>query len=126
MKAPVSGLNAKAPHTVTESQLIAMLNGLEQKIALLQNHSVELGAVVQRLEIEKVALLESNKELRKKLRELPKKTQSSDERFTLPTKNGKIVKDNQADTADHTELKQKLDEYIREIEQVIAHLSTLS
>ena len=111
---------------VTESQLKAMLNRLEQKIAQLQEHSIELGKAVQRLEIEKVALLESNKELRKKWRELPKKTRSSDERFTLPTKNGKIVKDNQADAADHTELKQKLDEYIREIEQVIAHLSTLS
>lgn len=111
---------------ITETQLNLLLNRLEQKIAQLQKHSVELSVAVQRLEQEKVALQESNKELRKKWRELPKKTGSSNEDFTLPTKNGKIVKDNQADTADHTELKQKLDEYIREIEQIIAHLSTLS
>ncbi|MCY7355993.1 MAG: hypothetical protein LH609_00690 [Rudanella sp.] len=103
-----------------------MLTQLENKIVQLQEHSVELGGAVQRLEREKVALLESNKDLRKKLRELPKKLLSKGDSFTLPTKNGNVVKDNQAGAADNTELKQKLDEYIREIEQVIAHLSTLS
>jgi predicted nuclease with TOPRIM domain len=111
---------------ITEAQLNVMFALLQQKIAQLQAHSDELSGAVRQFETEKIALLNTIKEQREKIRELQKKPGSHREIFTLPTKNGNVVKDNQAGAADNTELKQKLDEYIGEIEQLIAHLSTLS
>ncbi|TAE26875.1 MAG: hypothetical protein EAZ91_17075 [Cytophagales bacterium] len=111
---------------ITEAQLTSLLLRLEQKIALLQAHSDELSGAVKRLQLEKTSLLNLIQEQRLKNKELQKKLDGRNQNFTIPTKISRIVKKNQADTADHTELKQKLDEYIREIEQVIAHLSTLS
>jgi predicted RNase H-like nuclease (RuvC/YqgF family) len=110
----------------TEAQVNALFDRLARKIAQLQDHSGELSGAVNRLESEKIALQETVQKQAEKIRELQKKINSQKEPFTKPTKNGNLVKDNQAGTADNTELKQKLDEYIREIEQLIAHLSTLS
>ena len=111
---------------ITETQLNALFARLQQKIAQLQAHSDELSGAVRQFETEKIALLNTIQEHKDKIRELQKKTGPQKEAFTLPTKNGILVKDNQAEAADNTELKQKLDEYIREIEQLIAHLSSLS
>ncbi len=111
---------------ITETQLVALLAKLEHKIAQLQAHADELSGAVKQFETEKVALQNHIQEQRNRIKELQKKPGSQKEAFTLPTKNSIIVKDNLADTANNTELKQKLDEYIREIEQLIAHLSTLS
>lgn len=111
---------------ITESQLITVFTKLENKIAQLQAHADELSGAVKQFETEKVALQNHIQEQRDRIKELQKKPGSQKEAFTIPTKNSIIVKDNLADAADNTELKQKLDEYIREIEQLIAHLSTLS
>lgn len=111
---------------ITEAQLNALFARLQQKIAQLQAHSDELSKAVSRFETEKIALQNTIQEQKNKIRELQKKPGSQKEAFTLPTKNGILVKDNQAEPADNTELKKKLDEYIREIEQLITHLSTLS
>ena len=111
---------------ITEAQLNALFARLQQKIAQLQAHADELNGAVKQFETEKIGLLNTIQEQKDKIRELQKKPGSQKEAFTLPAKNGILVMDNQAETADTTELKQKLDEYVREIEQIIAHLSTLS
>lgn len=111
---------------ITETQLIAVFTKLEHKIAQLQAHADQLSGAVKQFETEKVALQNHIQEQRDRIKELQKKTISQKEAFTIPTKNSIIVKDNLAGAAENTELKQKLDEYIREIEQLIAHLSTLS
>jgi predicted nucleic acid-binding Zn-ribbon protein len=110
----------------TEAQLKLLFDRLEQKITYLQEHSAQLNSMVQKLEREKDALQVTISEQRGKIKELEKKAVGDKQTFTKSSKFGKIVKDNLADTADHTELKEKLDEYIREIEHLIAHLSTLS
>jgi chromosome segregation ATPase len=111
---------------ITEAQLNGYFDRLKLKIAQLQHHADELERAVKRLEMEKATWQETHKMQVAKIRELQKKLNSQTETFTKPTKNSRIVKENPADAAEHAELKQKLDEYIREIEQIIAHLSTLS
>lgn len=111
---------------ITEALLNSMMLRLGDKIDLLQAHSRELSAANGQLETERNGLQKLLDQQREKNRELQKKLDQQKETFTIPSKISKIVKKNQADAVDHTELKQKLDEYIREIEQLIAHLSTLS
>jgi chaperonin cofactor prefoldin len=111
---------------ITEAQLDGVFDRLMLKVAQLQRHANELERAVKRLELEKATLLDNSKMQTAKIRELQKKLSSQGENFTKSAKNSRIVKENPAHTADHTELKQKLDEYIREIEQIIAQLSTLS
>ncbi|WP_019990768.1 hypothetical protein [Rudanella lutea] len=110
----------------TEAQLKLLFDRLEQKITYLQDHANQLSVLVDQLEHEKKSLQSTIQEQRNRIKELEKKPVSDKQTFTKSAKIGKIVKDNLAPTADHTELKRKLDEYIREIEQLIAHLSTLS
>ena len=78
-------------------------------------------------------LQNANKDLRQKIRdqeaelkELQKK-QSDSEKIAAKSKDFvKIVSNNLSGTDTNAELKQQLDEYIRELERCIDHLSNLS
>ena len=71
-------------------------------------------------------LHKKNREQEAELKELQKK-QSNSQKIASKSKDfGKIVRDNLSATDTNAELKQQLDEYIRELERCIAHLSKLS
>ena len=78
-------------------------------------------------------LQDTNKELRIKnreqeaaLKELEKKQSDLEKNASKSKDFGKIVSNNLSGTDTNAELKQQLDEYIRELERCIAHLSSLS
>ncbi len=81
---------------------------------------------VEQLEEEKNTLQESLKEEQNLVRELRKKPVISEKNIPKSKDVGIIVKDNLSETDTNAELKQQLDEYIRELERCIAHLSSLS
>ena len=81
---------------------------------------------VEQLEEEKNTLQESLKEEQNLVRELRKKPVISEKNTPKSKDVGIIVKDNLSETDTNAELKQQLDEYIRELERCIAHLSSLS
>ncbi|QDK78202.1 hypothetical protein EXU85_06165 [Spirosoma sp. KCTC 42546] len=111
---------------VSEKQIVALVERFEHKLVSLTGLYTEAKKQIEQLERENDALQESLKEEQKLVIELRKKT-------TIPEKNtpnskdsGIIVKDNPSDKDTNAELKQQLDEYIRELERCIAHLSSLS
>lgn len=81
---------------------------------------------VERLEEENSTLLKKNREQDTKLKELQKKLVNSEKNAPKSKDFGKIVQDNLSLTDTNAELKQQLDEYIRDLERCIAHLSSLS
>ncbi|WP_420151857.1 hypothetical protein [Spirosoma sp.] len=111
---------------VSEHQIIALVERLEHKIKLLKNAYETAQKRVKILE-------EKNSSLRVKLQETETELEELQKKQLIPGKNtikskdlGIIVKDNPSDLDTNTELKQQLDEYIRELERCITHLSSLS
>ncbi|UFH56001.1 hypothetical protein [Spirosoma sp. KNUC1025] len=111
---------------VSEHQIIALIERLEHKIKLLKNACDTAQKRVKLLE-------ERNDTLQNKLQEKETELNELQKKHVIPGKNtpiskelGIIVKDNPSDTDTNAELKQQLDEYIRELERCIAHLSSLS
>ena len=98
----------------------------EHRLELLTGMYTEAKTQIEQLEREKYALQESLKEEQKTVIDLRKKPVISDKNTPKSKDNGIIVKDNPSDTDTNAKLKQQLDEYIRELERCIAHLSSLS
>jgi len=111
---------------INEEELFAAFHELKRKVEFMK-HAYEAGK-------ERVGKLqEANKELQQKNREqeaelkLLLKKQINSEKIAAKSKDfGKIVSNNLSGTDTNAELKQQLDEYIRELERCIAHLSSLS
>lgn len=111
---------------VTEHQIVLLVEQLERKIRLLRDAYDDAKRHIQQLEKENKALQKDLKEQEALVKQLEKKPTNSDKVFLKSKEFGKIVSDNLSETDTSTELKQQLDEYIREIERCIAHLSSLS
>lgn len=106
----------------TSPALTKQLHVLEEKIlhlvsscAVLKNKLREIDQERDELELIVGKQAEEIKALQKKLAEK--------NHFHNQDKNSKIVKFTFADNENPSELKEKLDEYIREIDQCITHLS---
>ena len=88
------------------------LNGLERKLIVLLNEHKHLKEEVKSLKIENQSLRESIKQRDEQL-----------DNFTNQIKITKIVNRLNPEDGTTSELKKKVDEYIREIDMCIAHLS---
>ncbi len=103
-----------------------MVEQLEHKVGLLKGAYDDAHHQIAQLKIENFALNERLKEKQNQLKELRKKPSVSEKNTPKSKDIGIIVKDNLLKTDTIAELKQQLDEYIRELERCIAHLSSLS
>jgi predicted nucleic acid-binding Zn-ribbon protein len=92
--------------------LKANLNGLERKLVVLLNEHKNLKDQVKSLKNENQTLRESVRVRDEQL-----------DNFTNQIKISKIVDRLNPEDGQPSELKKKVDEYIREIDQCIAHLS---
>jgi predicted nucleic acid-binding Zn-ribbon protein len=88
------------------------LNGLERKLVVLLNEHKNLKDQVKSLKTENQSLRESVRVRDEQL-----------DNFTNQIKISKIVDRLNPEDGQPSELKKKVDEYIREIDQCIAHLS---
>jgi hypothetical protein len=88
------------------------LSGLERKLMVLLNDHKTLKEEVKSLKIENQSLRESVRQRDEQL-----------DNFTNQIKITKIVNRLNPEDGTTSELKKKVDEYIREIDQCIAHLS---
>ncbi len=111
---------------VTEVQLVAFVESFEHKVARLADHAERLSERIKDLEDENKRLARVNREQDKLIKQLQKKQPSAQPHFPNSKDFGKIVVNNLADTAASAEFKKRLDEYIREIERCIEHLSNMS
>ena len=105
---------------------MAMTDQLDHKIRLLKSMYDEARYRVGKLEEEISKLRKTNREQDTMLKELQKKLVNSEKNTPKSKDFGKIVQDNLSLTDTNAELKQQLDEYIRDLERCIAHLSSLS
>ncbi|MBD2700634.1 hypothetical protein IC229_08305 [Spirosoma sp. BT702] len=111
---------------VSEHQIIALVERFEHKLERLKNLYADAKWQIKQLEDENKSL---NKDLRAQqqlVRELQKKPAVSEKNTPKSKDSSIIVKDNLSNTDTNARLKQQLDEYIRELERCIAHLSSLS
>ncbi|GAB4020901.1 hypothetical protein [Spirosoma koreense] len=111
---------------VSEHQIIALLERLEYKIKQLKS---VYDAAQNRVKVLEKANTTLRTRLQKKqaaYNELREKHVNSEKSTPISKDVGIIVKDNPSDTDTNADLKQQLDEYIRELERCIAHLSSLS
>ncbi len=111
---------------LSEYHIFALIEKLEHKIKLLRNTCDTAQKRVKELQ-------KTNADLRKDLQEKENELNDLRKKQLIPEKNtpkskdvGILVKDNLSETDTNAELKQQLDEYIREVERCIAHLSSLS
>jgi len=111
---------------VSEHQIIALVERFEHKLKLLRNAYTDAQNRIEDLEIDNLALNEKLKDKDTEVKELRKKHVNSEKNTPKSKDVGIIVKDNLFKTDTNAELKQQLDEYIRELERCIAHLSSLS
>ncbi|MFD2569717.1 hypothetical protein ACFSUS_03675 [Spirosoma soli] len=111
---------------VSELQIVALVEQVEHKIGLLKDAYNDAKRRIEQLELENSSLRESVKEQQSLVKQLQKKQGNSEKDVPKSKDFSKIVKDNLSETDTNAELKQQLDEYIRDLERCIAHLSSLS
>ncbi len=111
---------------VNPSQIFALIEQLERKIGLLKGMYDDAKQQLERLDAEKTDLNTKLKEQQNLVRQLQKKQGNSEKDVPKSKDFSKIVKDKLSETDTNAELKQQLDEYIRDLERCIAHLSSLS
>ncbi|GAB3492881.1 hypothetical protein GCM10027341_07530 [Spirosoma knui] len=110
----------------SEHQIIAVIEQLERKIGLLKGVCDDAKKRIEQLERQNTVLQEQIKEQQTQAKQLQKKQSNSEKKMPKSIDFGIIVNNNLSGTDTNAELKQQLDEYIREIERCIAHLSSLS
>jgi hypothetical protein len=109
---------------VNDAQILSRLHTVELKMRGLVEELSFLNRRVAMLEKEKEDLLEENLSLKSQLKESTKKETGSGTGFQISNKNRKLV-ENYFDTPDNpAELKEKIDQYIQEIDRCIAYLSS--
>ena len=97
---------------MSQEIVINEITSLERKLSLLINQHQQLKSKLQQLESE-------NNEL--KLAVIRKEEQVT--QFQNKLKIGKLVSNVKADKGESAELKKKLDDYIKEIDKCIVHLT---
>jgi chromosome segregation ATPase len=111
---------------LSEYQIFALIEKLEHKIKLLRSTCDNAQKQVKELRKSNADLRKHLQEKENELNELRKKQDNPEKNPPKSKDVGIIVEDNLSETDTNAELKQQLDEYIREVERCIAHLSSLS
>ena len=104
---------------ITESRLFVLLEDFEHKVFDLTERMAQQRQRIEQLE-------RDNEEQQNQLKQQQKKAVDSPPAFTKSKDFGKLVSSNLPDAVAREEVKQQLDEYIRDLDRCIAHLSTLS
>ncbi|WP_240163779.1 hypothetical protein [Spirosoma taeanense] len=99
---------------------------LERKVGVLKVICDDAKRRIKDLEKTNSELNKKLKEQQDQIKQLQRKQEESEKNTTKSKDFGKLVKDNLSGTDTNAELKQQLDEYIRDLERCIAHLSSLS
>ncbi|MGF7216408.1 putative nuclease with TOPRIM domain [Spirosoma lacussanchae] len=110
----------------SEHQIIALVEQLTHKVQLLKGLLDNGKQEIKRLEQENITLNERLKEQQSLVKELQKKQVNSEKKTPKSKDFGKLVQNNLSGTDTNAALKKQLDEYIRELDRCIAHLSSLS
>ena len=110
----------------SEFQVILLLDALLKKSEVLTRLLDEARLRVDQLTSENQTLQNTVNDYQNQVKQLQRKANESPQIFINPKDLSKIVSDNPTNTVSNAEIKQKLDEYIREIDRCIAHLSSLS
>ncbi|RYF73888.1 MAG: hypothetical protein EOO39_09595 [Cytophagaceae bacterium] len=111
---------------VSESRLFVLLEDFEHKVFDLTERVAQQKQRIEQLEREitdQQKTIRENQDLSKRQQ---KKVVETPPAFTKSKDLSKLVSSNLPDAVAREEVKQKLDEYIRDIDRCIAHLSTLS
>jgi predicted nucleic acid-binding Zn-ribbon protein len=111
---------------VSESRLFVLLEDFEHKIFDLTERIAQQRQRTEQLERENEDLQNTIREQQNQLKQQQKKAVDTPPSFTKSKDFGKLVSSNLPDAVAREEVKQKLDEYIRDLDRCIAHLSTLS
>ncbi|GAB3888114.1 hypothetical protein [Spirosoma agri] len=111
---------------ISEHQIVALVEQLERKVVLLKGVCDDAKRRIAQLESTNNDLNESLKKEQTATKELQKKLDNSEKKVLKSKDFGIIVSTNLSQTDTNAELKKQLDEYIRELERCIAHLSSLS
>ncbi|GAB3993050.1 hypothetical protein GCM10028807_27320 [Spirosoma daeguense] len=111
---------------VSEHQIIALVERFEHKLELLKNLYADAKKQIELLEEENESLQDSLKAQQQLIRDLRKKPVISEKNTPKSKDSSILVKDNPSNTDTNARLKLQLDEYIRELERCITHLSSLS
>ena len=111
---------------IDEEQLFAAFQKLRRSVEAMKTaYDVDRERVTE-LQSANKELLKKNREQETEVKQLQKKLSDSEKIAAKSKDFGKIVSNNLSGTDTTAELKQQLDEYIRELERCIAYLSSLS
>jgi uncharacterized coiled-coil protein SlyX len=111
---------------VSESRLFVLLEDFEHKVFDLTERMAQQKQRIQELETENKSLQNTIQEQQKQLKQQTKKGADVPPPFTKSKDFSKLVSSNLPDAVAREEVKHKLDEYIRDLDRCIAHLSNLS
>lgn len=111
---------------ISEHEIISLVEKFEGRIRLLNRAYADAKQEIVRLEGINSDLRSQVKDLQKEVKQVEKKLTDSKKKSAESKEISKLVKDNLSGTDTNTELKQQLDEYIRDLDRCIAHLSSLS
>ena len=103
-----------------------MLEDFEHRIFDLTERVAQQRQRIEQLEGENKTHQETIRKQNGQLRQQPKKVLDSPVPLTKSKDFSKLVSSNLPDAVAREEVKQKLDEYIRDLDRCITHLSTLS
>ena len=109
----------------SESQIFVLLDMLEHKVFDLTELAAEQRRRISQLEGDLTRLQETNRELEKQSRQPKKGTETA---IVVPKSKEfvNLVSNSLPDAVAREAVKHQLDEYIRDLDRCIAHLSTLS
>lgn len=111
---------------INEDKLFGAFQQLKRKIEMLRSAYETTKKRVEELQEDNRVLTKKNREQEAEVKQLQKKWSNSEKIASKSKDFGKIVSNNLSGTDTNAQLKQQLDEYIRELERCIAHLSSLS
>lgn len=110
----------------SQDQIFALIEQLKRKIELLTNVYISAQNRIQELETKNSTLRKRLSDKQNQFSEFRKKHVFSEKNTSKSKDDSIIVRDNLSQTDTNAELKQQLDEYIRELERCIAYLNNLS
>lgn len=108
---------------MTEAQIFTRFSSLEKKLRGLVENYIEVKEQLEEAKLDNENLRKSLSEAQKENQELQKKLNQQVKNFKKSDKFTKIAVNNLKSTGNTAELKEKLDEYILEIEKCISQLS---
>ncbi|MEZ0609828.1 hypothetical protein ACAW74_15025 [Fibrella sp. WM1] len=111
---------------ISGSRLFVLLEDFEHKIFDLTELVAQQKQRIAHLESENNRLNEQLRDQQNQLKQQTKKAADTPPALTKSKDFGKLVSSNLPDAVAREEVKQKLDEYIRDLDRCITYLSTLS